>query len=89
MVMSNLRPNTIILAICPNEKIARKLSLSYGVYPKIVEIDDNNMDDVVHHCKKGAKEFLSLKEKDVIIITGGIHDDPHIKQTNFLKIEEI
>ncbi len=89
MVMSNLRPNTIILAICPNEKIARKLSLSYGVYPKIVEIDDNNMDDVVHHCKKEAKEFLSLKEKDVIIITGGIHDDPHIKQTNFLKIEEI
>ena len=89
MVMSNLRPNTIILAICPNEKIARKLSLSYGVYPKIVEIDDNNMDDVVHHCKKEAKEFLSLKEKDVIIITGGIHDNPHIKQTNFLKIEEI
>ena len=89
MVMSNLRPNSIILAICPNEKIARKLALNYGVYPKILNINDNDMDDVVHQCKKEAKEFLALKEKDIVIITGGIHDDPYIKQTNFLKIEEI
>lgn len=74
MVMSNLRPNSIILAICPNEKIARKLALNYGVYPKILNINDNDMDDVVHQCKKEAKEFLALKEKDIVIITGGIHE---------------
>lgn len=89
MVMSNLRPSSLILAICPNEKIARRLSISYGVYTKIVNIDDNDMDEVVHNCKKEAKETLNLKENDIIIITGGIHDNPNIKQTNFLKIEEV
>ena len=89
MVMSNLRPSPMILAICPNERVAKRLAISYGVYAKVVNVDDNNMDLVVHHCKEEAKEFLSLKEKDIIIITGGIHDNPHIKQTNFLKIEEI
>ena len=90
MVMSNLRPKPVILAICPTEAVARKLALNYGVYTKIVAIDDNDMDDVVHHCKKEAKEFFDLKENDIVIITGGIHDNPnHKKQTNFLKIEEI
>jgi len=90
MVMSNLRPNPVILAICSTEKVARKLALNYGVYTEIVAIDDNDMDDVVHHCKKEAKEFFGLNENDIIIITGGIHDNPtHKKQTNFLKIEEI
>lgn len=88
-VMSNLRPESIVLAICPNEKVARRLALNYGVYTKVVNINDNDMDDVVHHCKKEAKEYLNLNEKDIIIITGGIHDNPNIKRTNFLKIEEI
>lgn len=89
MVMSNLRPNPMILAICPSEKIARRLAINYGVYTKIVKINDNDMDEVVKHCKQEAKENLKLQEKDIIIITGGIHENPHIKQTNFLKIEEI
>lgn len=89
MVMSNLRPDPVILATCPNEKVARKLALSYGIYTKVVNIDDNDMDEAVSHSKKEAIEFFGLKEKDIIIITGGIHNNPHIKRTNFLKIEEI
>lgn len=89
MVMSNLRPNPIILAACPSEKVARKLALSYGVYPKVVNIDDNDMDEAVLHSKELARECLDLKEDDIIIITGGIHENPHVKQTNFLKIEQI
>lgn len=89
MVVSNLRPDPIILATCPNEKVARRLALNYGVYTKVVHIDDNNMDLAVFHAKKEAKEFFRLNKNDIIIITGGIHEDPNIKQTNFLKIEEI
>lgn len=89
MVMSNLRPNPVILAACPNEKVARRLALSYGVYPRVVNIDENDMDEAVLHSKKIAREFLDLKDNDIIIVTGGIHEKPHIKQTNFLKIEQI
>lgn len=90
MVMSNLRPEPVILATCPNESVARKLSLSYGVYTKVVDIDEFDMDEAVSHSKEAAKEFFDLKEKDIIIITGGIHSNPNIKKrTNFLKIEEI
>ena len=87
--MSNLRPETMILAICPNEKVARKLAINYGIVTEIVNIDDNDLDDMVYHCRKEAIKFLNLQEKDVIIITGGIHVGRKVKQTNFLKIEEI
>lgn len=89
MVMSNLRPNPIILAACPNEKVARRLALSYGVYPMVVNIDENDMDEAVLRSKKIAREFLDLKDNDIIIVTGGIHEKQYIKQTNFLKIEQI
>lgn len=89
MVVSNLRPEPIILATCPNEHVAKRLTLNYGVYTKVVEFDDNDMDLAVFHAKKEAKEFFNLKKGDDIIVTGGIHEDPNLKQTNFLKIEEI
>ena len=89
-VISNLRPNTLIIAPCSSDYVARSLSLNYGVYPKVVEtVDENNLDEAVTHAKTAAKEFLDLKEKDIIIIAGGIHENRAIKQTNFMKIEEI
>ena len=88
-VISNLRPKTIIIAPCPNEKVARSLSLNYGVYPVVSKVDDNDMDDLVHHAKEVAKKILNLSSNDVIIITGGVHDNMTLKQTNFMKIEEI
>ncbi len=88
-VISNLRPNPVVLAICPNEKVARKLTLNYGVNPIVVEHDDTSMDLVVEHAKRLAKSILKLDPLDKIIVTGGIHSNPTIKQTNFLKIEEI
>lgn len=88
-VISNLRPNPVVLAICPNEKVARKLTLNYGVNPIVVEHDDTSMDMVVDHSKRLAKVILKLNPSDKIIVTGGIHSNPIVKQTNFLKIEEI
>lgn len=89
-VISNLRPNAIILAPCSSEKVARCLALNYGVYPTIVaNVDDNDMDEAVKHAKQAALEFFDLHEHDTIIVAGGIHENQSIKQTNFMKIEEI
>ena len=89
-VISNLRPDTMILAPCPSEAVARGLLLNYGVYPVVVlNVKDDDMDDAVRHAKNVAINILGLKEKDKIIITGGIHNNLAVKQTNFMKIEEI
>lgn len=90
IVLSNLRPKSIILALCPNERVARKLLLNYGIYPIITDmVKDDDMDYTVNNAREVAKKVLNLKENDIIIITGGIHHNKAIKQTNFMKIEEI
>lgn len=89
-VISNLRPKSIIIALCANENVARSLSLNYGIYPVVnPNINDNDMDDAVSHAKNVAIKYLNLQENDIIIITGGIHDNKAINQTNFMKIEQI
>ena len=88
-VISNLRPNTIILALCLNERVARGLSINYGVYPIVVDVNHDDMDDVAAICRSVSINKLDLKEHDIVVIAGGIHENPDIKQTNFMKIEEI
>lgn len=89
-VISNLRPKSLILALCPSNEIARKLVLNYGVYPIVTStVKDDDMDDTVNNAREIAKRVLNLNENDIIIITGGIHHNKAIKQTNFMKIEEI
>lgn len=87
-VMSNLKPEPIIIATCPNEKVARGLSLNFGVYCTVVPIVDE-FSKIIKVAREESTRILNLKKKDVIIITGGIHSESEANQTNFLKIEEI
>ncbi|MBQ7104906.1 MAG: pyruvate kinase [Bacilli bacterium] len=87
-VMSNLKPEPIIIATCPNEKVARSLSLNFGVYCTVVPIIDE-FGEIIKVAREESTRILKLKKKDVIVITGGIHSESEVNQTNFLKIEEI
>ena len=87
-VMSNLKPEPIIIAICPDEKVARGLSLNFGIYSTVVPIIDE-YSETIRIAREEAIKILNLKKKDVIIVTGGIHSETEVNQTNFLKIEEI
>lgn len=86
--ISNLKPNCLILATCPSDKVARSLALNWGVYPKVVQIY-NSTDEVVADAKVRATEFMNLKKNDIIVITGGFPNNTATKKTNFMKIEEI
>lgn len=86
--ISNLKPNSIILAACPDEAVARSLSLNWGVYSVIVPVY-NSTDEVVKDSKAKAKEFMKLSEDDIIVITGGFPNNTEEKTTNFMKIEKI
>nr|WP_206172988.1 pyruvate kinase [Acidilutibacter cellobiosedens] len=69
--VSKFRPKAPIIAATPSEKIMRKLSLIWGVYP-VLSLRSVSTDEVIDlsiHCalKKGY-----IKEGDLIIITAGI-----------------
>lgn len=86
--ISNLRPNSIILAACPNEDIANSLSLNFGVYPTIIPIEKTT-DKLLSDCVNKAKEMFSLNKGDIVILSGGIPIEDKVTSTNFMKIEEI
>lgn len=86
--ISNLRPNAFILAPVPNETVARRLTLSYGVYPVIVG-EYSSTDEIVEDAKKKAIEIMGTKKGDTIIVTGGFPNNTKVKTTNFMKIEKI
>ncbi len=83
--ISSLRPDAFILATVTDEKVARSLSLKWGVYTKVVPVFQDT-DDIVQTAMKAAREFMNLKEKEIVAIIGGFPIEAH---TNFLKIEEI
>ena len=86
--ISNLKPNSFILATCPSDEVARSLALNWGVYPKTVHVY-NSTDEIVEDAKIHAANFLNLQKGDSIVITGGFPNNSITKKTNFIKIDEI
>lgn len=87
-LISNLRPNSFVLAACPTEKVAKSLALNWGVYAALVPVY-NSTDEVVEDAKVQAKKFMNLEENDTIVVTGGFPNNTEVKTTNFMKIEKI
>lgn len=85
--ISNLKPDAPILAAVPNDRVARKLVLNWGVYP-VVTGEYDSTDELVEDAVKRAREFVKLEKGDKIIITGGFPNTGN-KVTNFMKIEVI
>ncbi len=86
--ISNLRPNCLVLACCPNEDVCRSLSLNYGVYTTFVPVLKTT-DEVIAESLEKAKEFMNLNKDDTVIITGGFPNTGVKKTTNLMKIEVI
>ena len=85
--ISNLRPNSPILACCPSKHIAEKVVLNFGVKPIITDIY-NSTDKMIENARKMAVNEFELKKGDLIIITGGFPIG-EARRTNYLRIMEI
>lgn len=83
--ISSLRPNAFIIAAVTSEKVARRLALKWGVYPKVVPVYEDT-DDIVRDGINASKEVMSLQKGDIVTVVGGFPQNAH---TNFMKIEEI
>jgi len=85
--ISNYRPSCPIIAISPNSKIVRGLSINYGIIPASVGYAETT-DELVELSLKASKEILDLREKDEVVVVGSF-PLKSVNYTNFMKIEEI
>lgn len=85
--ISNLRPNSIILACCPSNHVAEKVVLNFGVKPIITDIYEST-DEMVENARQMAKWEFNLEDGDLIVVTGGFPLG-RANKTNYLRIVEI
>ncbi|MBQ9737190.1 MAG: pyruvate kinase [Clostridia bacterium] len=86
-MVSRFRPPVDIMGLTTNEKVCRRLALSWGVNPVMVE-EYPSTEVLFYVAKKTAANVFSLKEDDCIIITGG-ETNGESGNTNLIKIEKI
>lgn len=90
-LISKYRPNASILAVTPSEKVARGLSLVWGVDAKVSH-QVKSTDEMLDTAKAIAVESGYAKKDDAIVITGGIPVNAgksSIGTTNFIKVSVI
>ncbi|HZK34461.1 MAG TPA: pyruvate kinase [Bacillota bacterium] len=86
-MISRFRPPMAFLGITTSEKTWRKLAMTWGAIP-VMGSEFDNADDLFRNAKQLATQVLSLKEKDNIIVTGGVTMG-EVGGTNLIKIETV
>jgi pyruvate kinase len=83
--ISRLRPKVPIVGLTPNEGLAKKLRLCWGVYPVLTERPLATLNEVVDYAEEVSKKFVKCGES--FVITGG---DPTLEEgrTDFVKLHE-
>ena len=87
-MISNLKHSAPILALCPDEKAARRLALNWGVEPTYLPICQST-DEILTESVKKAKEYMNLEKDDIIVLTGSFPNTGVSHPTNLMKIEKI
>ncbi len=83
-LMSRFRPGVPIAAAVYDERVARKLVLSHGVIPVMVE-KKNTVDDAFNEARQKVMDAGLLKENELFIATSGYPVNV-VGTTNLLKI---
>ncbi len=86
-MVSRFRCPVDIVGITTDRKNWRKLSLSWGVTPKMCDEFDST-DVLFYTAKSIARETLSLEKGDKIVITGGVTNGVS-GNTNLIKVDKI
>ena len=87
MAVSKYRPKAVIIASTPYEKVMRKLSLTWGVYP-VKTKNVETTDDIVNISVQTILDKGYLKQGDLIVITAGVPVG-EAGSTNLIKVHTI
>ncbi len=85
--LSKFRPSCMIIGCTPSETVLRQMSMSWGVYP--VLMDEKESTDELFDCAVKAAEAAGYISKgDVVVLTAGIPLGV-AGTTNMLKVDEV
>jgi pyruvate kinase len=76
-----------VIAVTPDEKVARSLALSWGVYPIVAEKVVSTDELIVKSVQK-AKEYNFVKDGDLVVVAAGIQVQL-AGSTNMLKVHVV
>ena len=87
MMVSRFRCPVDIIGMTTDQKIWRKLGLSWGVTPVLTE-EFPTMDVMFYYAMNSAKKYLPVKRGDNVVLTGGPINGKS-GNTNTIKVEMI
>lgn len=82
--ISQCRPECPIIAVTPDEVVARQLAFSWGVYP-VVASKMESTDEMLEKSVEIAKANDYVKSGDTVILAAGVPVD-QVGATNLLKV---
>jgi pyruvate kinase len=85
--LSKFRPDSIIIGCTPSETALRQMSISWGVYPVMME-EKASTDELLESGLEAAKGTGILQKGDLAVITAGIPLGI-IGNTNMLKVATV
>ena len=85
--ISKYRPECMVIACTPYEKVARGLALNWGVVP-VITPKLRDTDDLIEQTSKIALEENYIQKGDLVVIVAGIPMN-YIGSTNMMKVHII
>lgn len=70
-MVSKYRPQSVVVAVTPNERTLRRLLLYWGVCP-ILGPSSKDTDQMVNNAIEGAVSNKLVKDGDLVVITAGV-----------------
>ena len=70
-MVSKYRPACPIIGCSVNKDVCRKMSLSWGVTPLLVELKHNS-DELFDHAVDKAEEMGLIKQGEIVVLTAGV-----------------
>ncbi len=87
-IMSKIKPKAPIIMICNHKQSARRMALSWGVFPFYREWDEVITDNLILKFDEFLINEIGLQKDDYVIITGS---QPKLigGRTNFIRVHRI
>ena len=86
-MVSRFRCPVDIIGMTTDERIYRRLSLSWGVTPVLAE-EFTSQDVMFYHALASARKVLNLEKGDRVVLTGGPINGK-TGNTNTIKVETV
>jgi pyruvate kinase len=87
LLVSKHKPNVPIIAATPFERVARKMSLYWGVTPMILKTGKTT-DDMIAAVERAMLKQKLVKARDLIVLTAGVPIGV-AGSTNLMKIHHV